>query len=97
LWRTGPRCVISAKWSIRHDRLKDIKDEAAYFKTLQSRLDFYVVTNEFDPARLTKLLDDYRIDGVFHVHKPFVVDVAGLDDRLKNLRDLSELLLKFTA
>jgi len=90
-------CVISAKWSIRHDRLKDIKDEANYFKTLQSQLDFYVVTNEFDPARLTKLLNDYRIDGVFHVHKPLVVNVAQLDDRMKDLRDLSELLRMFAT
>ncbi len=88
-------CVLSAKWSLRHDRLKEVKDEVDYFKTLQSRLGFYVVTNEFCPSRLTKLLDDYRIDGVFHVHRPFVVDVAGLDDCLENLRDLSELLLMF--
>lgn len=84
--------VISAKWSLRHDRLKDLKDECNYFKTLMGRLMFYVVTNEFDPARLSKVLEDYRIDAVFHVNRRLVVDVANVDGRLGRLRDLSELL-----
>jgi len=37
--------VISAKWSLRHDRLKDVKDECDYFKTLKGSLKFYAVTN----------------------------------------------------
>jgi len=89
--------VISAKWSIRHDRLKDLKDECNYFKTLMGSLKFYVATNEFDPARLNKLLEDYRIDGVFHVNRRLVVDVAKVDGRLERLRDLSELLSLFAA
>lgn len=84
--------VISAKWSIRHDRLKDVIDEAGYFKTLMGSLKFYIVTNEFDPARLDKLLGDYRVDSVFHVHKPLIVDVAELDGRMAQLRDLGDLL-----
>ena len=87
--------VISAKWSLRHDRLKDVKDECNYFKTLMGSLKFYVVTNEFDPARLSKLLEDYRIDAVFHVNRRMVVDVAKVDGRLEPLRDLSELLQLF--
>ena len=89
--------VISAKWSIRHDRLKDLKDECNYFKTLMGSLKFYVATNEFDPARLNKLLEDYRIDGVFHVNRRLVVDVAKVDGRLERLRDLSQLLSLFAA
>lgn len=88
--------VISAKWSLRHDRLKDIKDECNYFKTLMGRLKFYVVTNEFGPARLSKVLEDYRIDDVFHVNRRLVVDIAKVDGRLERLRDLSELLRLFT-
>jgi hypothetical protein len=60
-------------------------------------LKFYVATNEFDPARLNKLLEDYRIDGVFHVNRRLVVDVAKVDGRLERLRDLSELLSLFAA
>ena len=88
--------VISAKWSLRHDRLKDILDEADYFKRLSPRLAFYVITNEFDPARLTKVLDDYRIDGLFHVAKRLVTEVAGVDGRVHKMRDLSDLLVLFT-
>lgn len=88
--------VISAKWSLRHDRLKDVKDECNYFKTLMGRLKFYVVTNEFDPARLHKVLEDYRIDAVFHVNRRFVVEVAKVDGRLERLGDLSELVQEFS-
>jgi hypothetical protein len=84
--------VLSAKWSLRHDRLKDLKDECNYFKTLMGSLKFYAVTNEFDPARLNKVLEDYRIDGLFHVNRRLVVDVAQVDSRLQRLADLSDLL-----
>lgn len=84
--------VISAKWSLRHDRLKDVKDECNYFKTVKGSLKFYAVTNEFDPARLNKILEDYRIDGLFHVNRRLVVEVASVDGRMERLRDLSELL-----
>ena len=87
--------VISAKWSLRHDRLKDLKDECNYFKTLMGSLKFYAVTNEYDPARLSKVLEDYRIDGLFHVKRALVVDIASVDGRLDGLRDLSELLQLF--
>jgi hypothetical protein len=84
--------VVSSKWSLRHDRLKDLKDECNYFKTLMGSLKFYAVTNEFDPARLSKVLEDYRIDGLFHVNRRLVVDVAQVDGRLERLADLSDLL-----
>ncbi len=58
-------------------------------------LKFYAVTNEYDPARLTKVLEDYRIDGLFHVRRTLVVDVANVDGRMENLRDLSDLLQLF--
>ena len=89
--------VISAKWSLRHDRLKDLKDECNYFKTLMGSLKFYAVTNEYDPARLSKVLEDYRIDGLFHVNRKLVVEVAQVDGRLGRLSDLSELLQRFAS
>ena len=74
-----PRAVVSAKWSIRHDRLNDITNECPVYKAAYNRiyrghhgsegLLYFVVTNEFDPARLTKALDDSCVDGVVHVHK----------------------------
>ncbi len=89
--------VISAKWSLRHDRLKDLKDECNYFKTLMGSLKYYAVTNEYDPARLNKVLEDYRIDGLFHVNRRFVVDVAQVDGRLEGLGDLADLLRLFQS
>jgi len=96
-----PSVVVSAKWSIRHDRLADITNECPvyraaynriYRQTRRSDLRYYVVTNEFDPARLNKILDDTCIDGVVHVHKRAVVDVCGLDGRLARMLDLTDMI-----
>ena len=97
-----PRAVVSAKWSIRHDRLNDITNECPVYKAAYNRiyrgqqssegLLYFVVTNEFDPARLTKALDDSCVDGVVHVHKSAVVDICGLDGRLDELMDLTDLV-----
>jgi len=93
-----PGLVISAKWSVRHDRLNDITNEcpvykAAYERIYRSRerahLRYYVVTNEFDPSRLNKMLDDTCIDGVIHAHKNGVANVCRLDGRLDRLIDLT--------
>ena len=97
-----PHAVVSAKWSIRHDRLNDITNECPVYKAAYNRiyrgqqgnegLLYFVITNEFDPARLTKALDDSCVDGVVHVHKAAVVEVCGLDGRLDELMDLTDLV-----
>jgi hypothetical protein len=96
-----PRAIISAKWSVRHDRLSDITNECPVYKAgyeriyRQARRDhllYYVVTNEYDPARLNKMLDDTCVDGVVHVHKAAVVGVCGLDRRLTRLIDLADFI-----
>ena len=51
-----------------------------------------MVTNEFDPARLQKILADSCVDGVAHVHKPLLTTVLGLDGRLGGLLDLADLV-----
>jgi hypothetical protein len=97
----APRALVSAKWSLRHDRLNDITNECPVYKAAYERiyrraasrpLLYFVVTNEYDPSRLSKLLEDPCVDGVVHVHKPAVVDVCGLDDRLGGLMDLTDLV-----
>lgn len=88
------QAVISAKWSLRHDRLKDLLDECDYFKRLRPGLKFYTVTNEFDPARLAKVTQGYCIDQLFHVNKR-LLHVAGLDGRTAELADLPDLLAAF--
>lgn len=90
----SPRAIISCKWSIRHDRLGDVSTECTVYKSeaLRNRLDlsYFLVTNEYDPARLSKIIDDTCLDGIAHVHKPAVEEICELDGRLTNLLDLSE-------
>jgi hypothetical protein len=90
------RGIISTKWSIRHDRINDLTSECRAYKSAaqftDSRIFYYVATNEYDPARVEKPLTDKCIDGVVHVHKPLVTAVSGLNGRLDELLDLSELI-----
>jgi len=96
-----PRAILSAQWSVRHDRLNDITNECPVYKAAyervyrQTRRDgllYYVVTNEYDPSRLNKMLDDTCVDGVVHVHKAAVMEVCGLDGRLARLIDLADFI-----
>jgi hypothetical protein len=70
--------------------------KAAYMRVFRqgrhSELLYYVVTNEYDPARLTKMLDDTSVDNVVHVHKPAVVGICGLNGRLSELVDLADFI-----
>ncbi len=96
-----PRAIISAKWSMRHDRLSDITNECPVYKAAYERIYrqarherflFYVITNEYDPSRLFKILDDTCVDGLVHVHKATVVEVCELDGRLTRLIDLADFI-----
>lgn len=93
---TLPRAIISGKWSARHDRINEITNECPVYKQaasfLRQSLDFVVVTNEFDPARLHKILGDNCIDSLVHVHKPNVTQICGMNGRLNEMLDLSELI-----
>ncbi len=90
------RGIISTKWSIRHDRINDLTSECRAYKNAarftDTQIFYYVATNEYDPARVEKPLTDKCIDGVVHVHKPLVTAVSGLDGRLDEFLDLSELI-----
>lgn len=90
------RAILSCKWSLRHDRLNDISNECPTYKQTASwtrtQLDYLVVTNEFDPARLDKILGDRCVDALVHVHKPLPTTVCGLNSRLTNMLDLVDLL-----
>lgn len=92
------RGIISTKWSIRHDRINDLTSECRAYKNAarftDTQLFYYVATNEYDPARVEKPLTDKCINGVVHVHKPLVTEICGLDGRLAEFLDLSELIEK---
>ncbi len=88
--------IISTKWSVRHDRINDLTSECRAYKNAatwtDTRIFYYVATNEFDPARTDNLIEDKCMDGVVHVHKPLVIEVCRLNQRLTKLLDLSDLI-----
>lgn len=91
-----PVAIISAKWSLRHDRVNDMTNECPAYKSAamwtRNPLRYYVITNEFAPTRLSRILTDKCIDALAHVHKNAVVGVGGLDGRLVNMLDLADLV-----
>lgn len=79
-----PRAVISCKWSIRHDRISDPTNECTQYKSAaiqqgipMAQFEYYVLTNEFSPARLEKVLNQPCVDGLIHVHEPLLTTIAG--------------------
>lgn len=89
------RAIISVKWSIRHDRLRDLLDECTVYKKHRPKLKFYVVTNEFMPARLRKLIEDPCVDEVFHVNREMVLEVNNGNSRLVGLKDFGDIIVEF--
>lgn len=96
-----PQAIISAKWSLRHDRLNDITNECPVYKAAyqriyrqarRSELLYYVITDEYDPSRLNKVLADTCVNSVVHVHKAAVTQVCKMDGRLTQLIDLSDFV-----
>lgn len=96
-----PCAIISAKWSLRHDRLNDITNECPVYKSAYDRiyrssrrakLPYYLITNEYDPTRLSKVLGDNCLDGVVHVHKAAIVNICGMNGRLDQLIDLADFI-----
>lgn len=96
LQQEQPYAVVSSKWGIRHDRVRDLQEEADTYKREVPSLKFFVVTNEFDNARLQKVLTYPTIDGVFHVKRNLVWQVyGGMADELAGLKDLTDLFPYF--
>lgn len=92
----APFAVISSKWGIRHDRVRDPQEEADTYKKEVPSLKFYVVTNEFDNGRLQQILTYPTIDGVFHVRRDLVWKAYGNDvHQLAKLKDITELIPLF--
>lgn len=77
-----PRAVVSCKWSIRHDRISDPTNECTAYKSaaIQQQIplfEYFVLTNEFSPARLQKVLNQPCVSGLIHVHEPLLTTIAG--------------------
>lgn len=94
--------ITSCKWSLRHDRIGDISTECpaykqAAYRVSRQRIKYFVITNEFDPARVTKLLEDECVDAAVHVHKRLLTQTCGLDTRLRDLWDLTDYISSSTT
>jgi len=91
-----PVALISTKWSFRHDRLTDVIDESLSYRAAARRIGLKIpcvfVTNEFDPARLDKVLTCDVLAFVAHVCPKLVTDICGLNGRLAELKDLPYLV-----
>ncbi|MFQ5902413.1 MAG: hypothetical protein ACE5JO_01870 [Candidatus Binatia bacterium] len=87
--------IISTKWSIRHDRLKDWLDECDFYKT-RARLPFYfVATNEYGRGRLRKVLQNQCQNGLYHVNRDLLLRLHDDDASLQPIEDLPGLFTYF--
>ncbi|MFC7230514.1 hypothetical protein ACFQMM_02410 [Saliphagus sp. GCM10025308] len=85
------RMVISTKWTLRRDRLKQYLFEAEFLKERTPDLNMTVLTNDCDENYLTTLIDHHAIDRVYHVHKPLVLEtIRPFDEESGSLLELVE-------
>lgn len=89
--------LASVKWSLRHDRQKQLSDELDCYVELSSQARFprYVlVTNEYDPGRLINtdglLVRDKRIDCIYHINLDLLLGALHDHERVGHLKPLIE-------
>jgi hypothetical protein len=95
----GERTAVlaSVKWSLRHDRQKQLSDELDCYVSLLSQPQFpqYVlVTNEYDPGRLVNVVErlqsgGHHVDRVYHMNLELLLGALG---RHAGVRDLQGLV-----
>lgn len=69
--------IVTAKWSLRQDRLDQFGQEFAYYEAnliQKPRIDFVLVTNEMDVARLRGVLNPPEGGGGFHFKRVYHVN-----------------------
>lgn len=68
-----PRAFVSCKWALRNDRNHDVVNEANAYKSVAAgrglSVEVGLVTNEFGPARIARVLDSTLIDFVAHTNR----------------------------
>lgn len=87
--------VISTKWSLRHGRIRSWLAECEFYKTQMHLPYYFVVTNEFGPARLKKILHNQCKNGLFHVNRALLLEVHSGNGRLSGIEDLTDLFPHF--
>jgi hypothetical protein len=87
--------LASVKWSLRHDRQKQLSDELDCYADLLSQQTFprYVlITNEYDPGRLVNTdglsRRGQRVDCIYHVNLELLMGALHDHERIKDIRPL---------
>ena len=89
------RLLASVKWSLRHDRQKQLSDELDCYADLLSQEIFprYVlITNEYDPGRLANAdglsRRGQRVGCIYHVNLDLLLGALHDHDRIKDIRPM---------
>lgn len=84
--------IASVKWSLRHDRQKQLSDELDCYAELLSQADFprYVlITNEYDPGRLVNadvlIRREQKIDCIYHLNLELLLACLHDHERVHDL------------
>ncbi|MEO0248959.1 MAG: hypothetical protein ABIN58_05325 [candidate division WOR-3 bacterium] len=87
--------LASVKWSLRHDRQKQLSDELDCYVDLLSQDQFpeyILVTNEYDPGRLVNTdglaRRGKRIDRIYHINLDFLLKVLQDHPRVSDLKPM---------
>jgi hypothetical protein len=87
--------LASVKWSLRHDRQKQLSDELDCYVELLSQDHFptYVlITNEYDPGRLVNTdglaRRGQKIDHIYHINLELLLGALYNHERSKDLKPL---------
>jgi hypothetical protein len=87
--------LASVKWSLRHDRQKQLSDELDCYVELlsQERFPTYVlITNEYDPGRLVNTdglaRRGQKIDRIYHINLELLLGALYNHERIKDLKPL---------
>lgn len=87
--------LASVKWSLRHDRQKQLSDELDCYVDLLSQAQFpeyILITNEYDPGRLVNTdglnRRGQKIDRIYHINLDLLLGCLHDHDRLEDVRAL---------
>lgn len=77
------RWIVTAKWSLRQDRLDQFGQEAEYYKDNRIQapsMEFVFVTNEMDVARLRDVLHTIPGAGGFHFERVYHLNLGLVEE-----------------
>ena len=92
------KLLSTIKWSLRHDRQKQLTDELDCYVQLLSQKafpDYVLITNEYDPGRLKNSSNlssrGKEVDRIYHINPSLVVDVlSDVESSAADVRNLIE-------